>query len=335
MRKHTSSWLFVLTLLVTSAAFAQKTEVPPKDWEGSSDHPMVSRFAGAIITAYATKEFDELILPLGNYKGYHDGDLAKSLVKALAVEGKITQIAYAVPPGKSILEIFRNYEQALSRAGFKTLFTCARGRGCGAFLLTDLAAPLINKRRGYDKVLIDTLFASDDDVRHLTTSLTRASGDVYVTVTTGQKANQPPGVLVQVVETKAMQTGQVDVNAQAIAAALQSEGKIALYGILFDTDKATVKPESKPTLVEMAKFLTANPAVKVYIVGHTDNTGSVARNVELSQQRADAVVKALSTEHGIAAARLAAKGLASYAPVANNRDEMGRAKNRRVELVEQ
>jgi outer membrane protein OmpA-like peptidoglycan-associated protein len=132
-----------------------------------------------------------------------------------------------------------------------------------------------------------------------------------------------------------MATGEVTVDAKAMSQGLAQNGHIALYGIHFASDSAVLGEDSAATLAEMAKLLKAQPALKVYIVGHTDDSGSLAHNLALSQQRAEAVVKALETQYGIAPARLAAKGLASYAPVASNRDDAGKARNRRVELVEQ
>ena len=85
----------------------------------------------------------------------------------------------------------------------------------------------------------------------------------------------------------------------------------------------------------MAKPLSSNPSLKVYIVGHTDNQGQFAHNADLSQKRAEAVVQALTSTYHVAPARLTAKGIASLSPVASNRDDAGRALNRRVELVEQ
>ena len=108
---------------------------------------------------------------------------------------------------------------------------------------------------------------------------------------------------------------------------------MAVYGIYFDTGKATLKPESDAALAEIAKLLTADTALKLNVVGHTDNAGSLDANMKLSQARAEAVAKALTRRHGIAASRLKSFGVASLAPVASNDSEDGRAKNRRVELV--
>src|SRR5262249_47822084 len=115
----------------------------------------------------------------------------------------------------------------------------------------------------------------------------------------------------------------------------RANGKIALYGLRFDTDSATITADSKATLSEMAKALKASQAQKVFIVGHTDNSGSLAHNEKLSQERAEAVMKALVKDYGVAADRLAAKGVASYSPVAANTSDAGKAQNRRVEMVAQ
>lgn len=123
------------------------------------------------------------------------------------------------------------------------------------------------------------------------------------------------------------------VTADQIAKAIGSEGKVVFYGIYFDHNKATVKPESAPSLAEMAKWLKANASARVFIVGHTDMQGSSELNQKLSQDRAAAVVAVLTKEHGIKADRLAPAGVGPLAPVASNANEAGRAKNRRVEMV--
>ncbi len=139
---------------------------------------------------------------------------------------------------------------------------------------------------------------------------------------------------VDMVETKPMETKMVTVTSEEMARGLESSGKIALYGIYFDTDKADVKPESKAALEEMAKLLKTFPDLRVLVVGHTDSTGDREYNMGLSRRRAEAVVKSLRESYGIAASRLVPAGVGMLAPVASNRTEEGRAKNRRVELVE-
>jgi len=117
--------------------------------------------------------------------------------------------------------------------------------------------------------------------------------------------------------------------------ALASSGRVALYGIYFDTNKAEIKAESKPALDEIAKLLQKEAKLRLHVVGHTDNVGGYDANLLLSKRRAEAVVSALVKNYGIAATRLTANGVAYLAPVAVNTTEEGRAKNRRVELVPQ
>ena len=108
-----------------------------------------------------------------------------------------------------------------------------------------------------------------------------------------------------------------------------------MYGIYFDTGKADVKPESNAVLDENAKLLQQYSTLKLHVVGHPDNAGSLASNMDLSRRRADAVSKVLSIEYRIEGSRLTAQGVGPLAPVASNDSEEGRAKNRRVELVKQ
>ena len=114
---------------------------------------------------------------------------------------------------------------------------------------------------------------------------------------------------------------------------LRETGRIALYGIYFDTDKTEVKPESRPTLEQIAKLLTAHVSLSVFIVGHTDNQGPYAYNLDLSRRRAEATAAELVKNYGISAPRLRTAGVGLLAPIGSNASDAGRALNRRVELV--
>ncbi len=135
-----------------------------------------------------------------------------------------------------------------------------------------------------------------------------------------------------------VESGEMRQDVTADAAAMSKEiaasGKTIIQGIYFDTGSAVIKPESDPALAEMVKLMKSNAALKAYIVGHTDNVGTLEANLKLSADRADALVKAL-VGRGIAATRLKSAGVGPYSPIASNRDERGRAQNRRVELVAQ
>jgi outer membrane protein OmpA-like peptidoglycan-associated protein len=136
-----------------------------------------------------------------------------------------------------------------------------------------------------------------------------------------------------IIETQAMQQDVV-ANADALKSGLADTGHVEVPGIFFDTAKSDIKPESQPAIQEVVKMLKASPAVKVWVVGHTDNVGTADANVALSNARAASVVKALAAG-GIDARRLTPHGDGPFSPVAANTTDEGRARNRRVELVAQ
>jgi OmpA-OmpF porin, OOP family len=135
-----------------------------------------------------------------------------------------------------------------------------------------------------------------------------------------------------IVENKPMED-EVTIDAASLNKGISETGKIAVYGIYFDTGKSDIKPESKPTIDEIVKMLKQNSTLKLFVVGHTDSDGKLESNMKLSSDRAASVVKAL-IENGIQAARLKSSGVGPYCPVESNHTEGGKAKNRRVELVE-
>ena len=123
-------------------------------------------------------------------------------------------------------------------------------------------------------------------------------------------------------------------DAKSLAGNINTDGKVAVYGIYFDTGKADLKPESDATLAEIIKLLNNDSSLKLYVVGHTDNVGQFDYNIKLSQQHAASVVQALVGK-GSNSSRLTPFGAGPVAPVTSNSTEEGRAKNRRVELVAQ
>ena len=130
------------------------------------------------------------------------------------------------------------------------------------------------------------------------------------------------------------QVNVADVGAEDWAAALARECRVRPYSIQFDLDRATFRPEAAPTLEKLAGVLKARSAPAVEIQGHTDNIGAAgdaARQV-LSEARAKAVAAWLA-EHGVPASKLSSKGYGKTRPVAANDSDLGRAMNRRIEVV--
>ena len=114
---------------------------------------------------------------------------------------------------------------------------------------------------------------------------------------------------------------------------LSASGRWTTQGILFETGKSNLKPESTPTLKAIAAALKGHPDLKVEIQGHTDNVGSAASNLMLSQARAEAVKAALESDYAVSGDQLTAKGFGDTKPVTKNTTPEGRANNRRVEIV--
>lgn len=183
-------------------------------------------------------------------------------------------------------------------------------------------------RRNYEqaiKAVGGTVVFSDDNVSVM--KAMRDGAEVWAEVQAGIKYTGRYYRL-HIVEKQAMT--QV-ITADAMGAAIDKDGFVAL-DIRFATGSATILPESRPIVAEIAKLLTSRPAMKAGVEGHTDNTGTPDGNLTLSRQRADSVAAALQAS-GIAAQRLIPAGFGQTRPVGDNRTEAGRAANRRVEIV--
>ena len=315
----------ILTLLCLVCLIVLSTAISwAGDIKGSSDHPLISRYEGSSITRYITKEFDEYSL------------ITEKVTKANTrpagspgLEGLITRITYETPAGRSTLEVIRNYESELKKTGFDILYQC-KNNECGG--------------RNFNHTVVEYCCGFSEnysDQRYFAAKLPRAEGDIhvalYVVLNSSEGGPRHNRIYTQldIIESRAMQEGMVKVNADAMAQSLSDIGRVALYGIYFNTNKTEVKPESKPTLIEIGKLLNNNSALKIVVVGHTDNQGAFDYNMALSKQRAKAVADLLATDYSINRSRIIHWGVGFLSPVASNRTEEGRAKNRRVELVEQ
>lgn len=308
---------------------ANGSEPITSDIPGARDNPLLKRYDGSIIFQYSQKEFDEYSMALG--KGLNPSGGGKSNEKEQMVEGKVTRISYVVPNGRSTLEVFRNYENELKAKGFQTLFTASK---------EDLGYEF---QRRYEGIYSQVFEYSDFNSRYAAAKLSRPEGDVYAAVfvtgytygTTADLKLEKNQTLVQVdiVETKPMEEKMVSVSAEKMASSIQDTGRIALYGIYFEFNKADLKQESAATLEQIAKLLSSDPGLKLLVTGHTDNVGSFESNRTLSERRAQAVVSELVTHYSVSSERLFPFGVSFAAPAASNDTEEGRAKNRRVELV--
>jgi OOP family OmpA-OmpF porin len=306
-----------------------------QDVQDSKDPAGMKRYEGSVIIGYRAPKFDEYLLPLGKPTSMSS---PVAYEKSKQIEGLVSYYTYLAPAGRTPTELFRNYKQEFQRLGVQTLYEKAAGQP-GWFGPT------------FDKVAEDSdikqiLGYDEADERVLVGKTKDANPSYYVVFVTEYKDGVIPERLqdkvkkdlalaqIVVVTPEQMEKKMTFVNADDMKQALHDSGKVALYGVYFDTDKDVVKSESQPTLDEIAKLLKSEPSLRLHVVGHTDNQGKAEYNLELSRRRAANVVRELTTKMGVTASRLDSFGCGLYSPVARNGTEDGRAKNRRVELVE-
>lgn len=319
------------------------------DEKGSRDHPALKRVTGSEIIWSKVAKFDEMTVPLEKVVFDYDTQAFKPIRHETAA-GEHTTLYYKLPADVSPLEASRQYEQELKTAGFELLFTAendALDNGYNRFVTQIFPAATKADQLKYLHEF------NHEEQRYTALKGTGKTGNpLYVSIyafviqtdsDTGYsnlKAAHPFAkgdtiARVDLVEAKAMDARMTVVKAEEIEKSLVATGRMAIYGVYFDTDKAEIKPESAPALAEMAKAILGGgaDARKVLIAGHTDNQGDFAYNQSLSLKRASAVTAALATRYAVPAARMIAVGVGMAAPVAPNTDEAGRAKNRRVEIV--
>lgn len=334
---------FITTIfasLVLAAAGAEKL-VPTKDAPGYKDYPGLPRYEGSTLILQSEQKFGELGLQIGGLSGPESSD-PKEVRK---VEGRLFRSTYLLPnlaAGKrSTLEIAANYASAFKDAGFTPIWSgddreIRNGPPRRYYSVPELDHQLLTtgvKERRYFCVEKSGLFAavyiSARSWEHTIKEKSEANPwkkDVTI-------PQESVVIQVDVVDTRAMEEKMIHISAAEMQKSISSSGKVAIYGLLFDFNEATIKPESAPTLQEMASLLKAEPSLKVLVVGHTDNVGTFDFNEDLSKRRAKAVVEELSSKHSIEASRMTPLGASFMAPVSTNTTEEGRKLNRRVEVV--
>jgi OOP family OmpA-OmpF porin len=184
-----------------------------------------------------------------------------------------------------------------------------------------------NYQQAIKKIGGAVLFA---DERYTSLKMAKSGNETWAEIDTAWN----DGFQLFIVEKQEM-TQEIAANAEAFSNELRDTGHAAIYGIYFDTGQSAIKPESTVALEQIAKLLKGDDNLKINVVGHTDNVGAIDFNTKLSHARAEAVLTVLISKYGIVATRLKAYGVGPLAPVASNKTDEGRAKNRRVELVEQ
>jgi outer membrane protein OmpA-like peptidoglycan-associated protein len=304
-----------LTRLMLTIGLLFSPGVLPADIAGSADYPEIGRFDGSEIIRYTVADFDATTLATGPIKTNAD------LENSLTIEGRITRIVYKVPKGSSPLEVFRNFENRALQMDYNVIFSG------GPNQIDDY------KYKWKHPVEKLSSFAPSNKIWYLSAKKTTEGNEVYLSLAvTPHSGGDGVRVAVVAAEVAEMEDGMID--ARKMQAGLLEIGRVALYGIYFDTDSSNIMESSRPTLDEIATLMRDNVDLRIIVVGHTDNAGDYQYNMDLSDRRAKAVADALRADYEIDASRLKSAGVGYLAPAASNASEDGRALNRRVELVQ-
>ncbi|NVJ51405.1 MAG: OmpA family protein [Gammaproteobacteria bacterium] len=287
-----------------------------KDIEGAQDHPLISRYQGAALVDYAQFGYEEVAMPLVPAKAKKPNDV-------VSAKGEAQFFRYSTAEGVSLTEVVKSYQSAFSNQQFEILFQCAVsecGRHMESFIESDKVFKGINVNTFGDMPVYVVRHASE-------------FGNTFVLVTFTDWKNYVD-VYQIVVREQAVNADKVAINTDYLAKQINANGKVALYGIHFNHDSDTLTDDSIAPLAVIADFLKQNTDLSVYVVGHTDASGTEEYNSTLSLQRARAITEKLVKEFGVARSRLTPKGVGNLVPVASNKIDEGKQLNRRVELVE-
>jgi outer membrane protein OmpA-like peptidoglycan-associated protein len=317
--------VFMIVLILINYTIAQN------DIDQSKDHQLISRYPGSHILYYDQQDYTKYSIATGPVTGY------KTISEWMDIEGKFTRIYYELENNTTITQIFTNYQNAMDKAGFEIL---AKGLfkdrnvkkevGGGSWLGTFYEK---NSHPTNSAILLGAGSSTSGGTCFIAGKLIKGGAVSYVIIAGKEYSDKKKIYMIDIIEETKMEDDLIVINADEMLKGIRADGKIALYGIYFDTDKADLKPESSSTLQEIASLIKKDPKLNLYIVGHTDMTGNLDHNIDLSKRRAVAVVKELTTKYGINSRRLTSDGVGPLAPVATNETENGRKLNRRVELV--
>jgi OmpA-OmpF porin, OOP family len=296
-------------------------------------------FALTLFSAQSLKAQDDVISLFEGSKVIHDDDLGYETHYYLtgptshkSVDGKIRRQFCELPEDISPYEVIKNYEQAIkSKKG--TVIHISREANTykdktTGEIIRYMYELFVKGRKPHNEFAYYSIRSAKD---YIAGKVSTPENEIYFSIAAVAAGKKTHYTLVTILA-ESMNMGNVTLD--VLTEGIDKAGKIAIYNIYFDTNKSEVKEESASALAVIANYLKSNPNRKFIVVGHTDNTGNFDSNIKLSNDRAEAVFEKLVADHGVARTQLTTYGIGSTSPVMTNATDEGKAKNRRVELVE-
>jgi flagellar motor protein MotB len=316
-----------IPVLLSSNLFAQADQME-QDIEGSKDCALLTRFPGAIIEFYQENRFDKYSLIVS--KAEWNEERETNIATTFDIEGKVIRMQYTVPRENNAYLLYKTYLNALAEANHEILFKGYQSDELG-LSSTDFFYYYYGEVNPVDP----TITPYGAKYGYIASKYVEADKTTFLAICVIENPDDWNFSLVNIdaIEIEPMETGLV--SAKMMADNISVKGHVSIYGIHFDTGKINIKPESENALKEIADFLKSHPTNKYFIVGHTDNVGDFGSNMILSENRAKEVVKHLVSDFGVDPAQIEAHGVSSLTPVTSNLSDYGKARNRRVEIVEQ
>ena len=289
---------------------------------------------GEIISLYEGSDviYDDQI-------GFEEYPLVVGDTEVRVIEGELRRKWISAPENRSPYEIITNYKNAISGSGGEIIYFTRDPRKVE---IDGKKLPGHFSRQRRERGLATRVFSYTQFpttmTEYLVAGIKTAEADYYIVIAAGtghSAARQQNRTYYELItlKTEPMDMGMVTLD--AINEGLAARGGVAIYDIYFDSGESEIKEGSAAALEIIADYLKSNPNKKFLVVGHTDSVGSFTSNLQLATARAEAVKNELVSVHGVNVAQLTPYGVGPASPIVSNQTSAGRARNRRVELVEQ
>ena len=314
-----------LALIFSLNIYAQENE----DIKGANDNPLISRFVGSFIKYSNTVTWNTYILPVSKIR--NEGG-SKNWEKKLKLEGEVNRIQYVTTKENTTSLVYLNYVNALKKSNWNILF-----KGLDDNELGNESYEWSYYLFGDEGYQLSSKFGSKFNLwgsehAYIAAKFVEADTSYYSSIYIIEKDDQ---IIINQDIIKIANPDLDLVTAKIMTEKIIENGHVILDGIYFDTGKFVILDKSNDALKNTAEYLNANKNKNFFVVGHTDNVGKFQLNMILSENRAKAVLIKLISDYGVNPDQIKAYGLANLSPMISNKSEAGKAKNRRVEIVEQ